>query len=137
MTKFLANWEVETDITLPADIPFLRYDDPSSAYAVFLRNAQETRHDLTFLTCRLKHHPSVTPEQSRRSLPKIFWIIFPWSLTSKFAFVLSCIFSIGSRVIERTAKHFILVGPNLTTTHHMPHSISPFLTQSACCKHTP
>src|SRR5262249_41550227 len=53
MTKFLANWEVETDITLPADIPFLRYDDPSSAYAVFLRNAQETRHDLTFLTMQV------------------------------------------------------------------------------------
>src|SRR5215831_18436602 len=53
MTKFLANWEVEADIILPMDLPFLRYDHPSSAYTVFLRNAQEVRPDIAFLTMQI------------------------------------------------------------------------------------
>jgi len=53
MTKFIANLEVETDITLPPDIPFLCYNHSASAYTVFLRNAHEVRHDLTFLTMQV------------------------------------------------------------------------------------
>jgi hypothetical protein len=50
MTRFLANWEVETDITLPSQTPFIRYDHPAGAYTVFLRNIPERRNDRTFLS---------------------------------------------------------------------------------------
>jgi hypothetical protein len=50
MTKFLANWEVESDITLPPGIPFIRYDHPAGTYTVFLRNIAGKRGDLTFLS---------------------------------------------------------------------------------------
>jgi hypothetical protein len=53
MTKFLANWEVETDIILPVEATYLRYDHPSSVYTDFLRNIQEARHDLTFLSMQI------------------------------------------------------------------------------------
>jgi methylamine utilization protein MauJ len=50
MTRFLGNWEVETDIILPENVPFLRYDHPASIYTAFLRNIPGTRHDLTYLS---------------------------------------------------------------------------------------
>lgn len=39
MTRIMANWDVEADITLPDDTPFLRYDHPQDRYTVFLRRA--------------------------------------------------------------------------------------------------
>jgi len=53
MTRFLGNWEVETDIVLPDGVPFLRYDHPAAAYSVFLRNIPEKRHELTYLSMQI------------------------------------------------------------------------------------
>lgn len=53
MPRFLANWEVETDIILPAEPPFLRYDHPKGAYTIFLRNLPEKRHDQAFLSMQI------------------------------------------------------------------------------------
>lgn len=53
MTKYLANWEVESDVILPEGIPFLRYDHPAATYTAFLRNIPETRHDLTYLSMQI------------------------------------------------------------------------------------
>jgi hypothetical protein len=53
MTRFLGNWEVETDIILPKDIPFLRYDTSDSAYTVFLRNVLQPREGLTYLSMQV------------------------------------------------------------------------------------
>ena len=53
MTRFLANWEVESDIVLPSEIPFLRHEHPAGTYTVFLRNLPEKRHDITFLTMQI------------------------------------------------------------------------------------
>ena len=50
MTRFLANWEVESDIILPQQIPFVRHEHPAGTYTVFLRNLPETRHGITFLS---------------------------------------------------------------------------------------
>jgi hypothetical protein len=50
MTRFLGNWEVESDIILPEGAAFLRYDHPASSYTVFLRNILGTRNDLTCLS---------------------------------------------------------------------------------------
>jgi hypothetical protein len=50
MTKFLANWEVEADIILPPETPFIRYNHPAGSYTAFLRNIPEQRTDLTFLS---------------------------------------------------------------------------------------
>jgi hypothetical protein len=52
MTRFLANWEVESDIILSADLPFVRYDHPAGICTVFLRNIREKPGDLTFLSMR-------------------------------------------------------------------------------------
>jgi hypothetical protein len=38
ITRFLANWEVESDIILPQQIPFVRHEHPAGTYTVFLRN---------------------------------------------------------------------------------------------------
>jgi hypothetical protein len=53
MTRFLGNWEVETDIILPEGVPFLRYDHPTSTYTVFLRNIPESRNDLTYMSMQV------------------------------------------------------------------------------------
>jgi hypothetical protein len=53
MTRFLANWEVESDIILPQEIPFVRHEHPAGTYTVFLRNLPETRHDITFLSMQI------------------------------------------------------------------------------------
>ncbi len=53
MTRFLGNWEVETDIVLPDQIPFLRYEHPAATYVIFLRNITEKRHDLTYLSMQM------------------------------------------------------------------------------------
>jgi hypothetical protein len=53
MTRFLGNWEVETDIVLPDGVPFLRYDHPAAAYSVFLRNIPEKRHELAYLSMQV------------------------------------------------------------------------------------
>ena len=53
MTRFLANWEVESDIVLPSEIPFLRYEHPHSNYTAFLRNIPERRNELTYLSMQL------------------------------------------------------------------------------------
>jgi hypothetical protein len=50
MTRFLGNWEVETDIILPKGTAFLRYDHPASTYTAFLRNIPEAHNDLTYLS---------------------------------------------------------------------------------------
>jgi hypothetical protein len=50
MTRFLANWEVESDLILPPGQPFVRYDHPSSLYNVFLRNIPERRNDQNYLS---------------------------------------------------------------------------------------
>jgi hypothetical protein len=52
MTKFLANWEVESELILPAESPFIRYDHPASTYTVFLRNIPP-RNDVSFLSMQL------------------------------------------------------------------------------------
>jgi hypothetical protein len=53
MTRFLANWEVESDIILPNEIPFLRHEHPTGTYIMFLRNLPEKRHDIIFLTMQI------------------------------------------------------------------------------------
>jgi len=53
MTRFLANWKVESDIILPQETPFLRYEHPAGNYSIFLRNLPETRHDITYLSMQL------------------------------------------------------------------------------------
>lgn len=53
MTRFLANWEVESDIVLPPEDPVLRYEHPAALYTAFLRNIPERRNDLTFLSMQL------------------------------------------------------------------------------------
>lgn len=53
MTRFLANWEVESDIILPPDTPVLRYEHPTPSYTVFLRNIPEVRNELTYLSMQL------------------------------------------------------------------------------------
>jgi hypothetical protein len=53
VTRFLANWEVESDIILPSEIPFLRYEHPHSTYTAFLRNIPERRNELTSLSMQL------------------------------------------------------------------------------------
>jgi len=53
MTRFLANWEVESDIILPQQIPFVRHQHPAGTYTVFLRNLPETRHNFTFLSMQI------------------------------------------------------------------------------------
>jgi len=50
MTRFLANWEIESDITLAADVPFIRFDHPAGSYTAFLRNMPGKRNNLTFLS---------------------------------------------------------------------------------------
>ena len=50
MPRFLANWEVESDLTLPSEKPFVRYDHPNSLYTVFLRNIPELRNDQAYLS---------------------------------------------------------------------------------------
>lgn len=37
MTRIMANWDVESEITLPDDTPFVRYDHPQGKYTIFLR----------------------------------------------------------------------------------------------------
>ena len=53
MTRFLANWEVESDIILPQQIPFVRHQHPAGTYTVFLRNLPETRHNFTFFSMQI------------------------------------------------------------------------------------
>jgi hypothetical protein len=53
MTRFLGNWEVESDLTLPDGVPFLRYDHPETKYSAFLRNIPERRNDLTYLSMQI------------------------------------------------------------------------------------
>jgi hypothetical protein len=53
MTRFLANWEVESDIILPQQMPFVRHQHPAGTYTVFLRNLPETRHNITFLSMQI------------------------------------------------------------------------------------
>lgn len=54
MARFLANWEIESDIIVPAGTPFVRYDHPASTYTVFLRNIPSSRsYDLTFISMQL------------------------------------------------------------------------------------
>jgi hypothetical protein len=61
MTKFLANWEVESDIILPPEVPVLRYEHPTELFTAFLRNIPEERSDLTFLSMQLVFSaPSLT-----------------------------------------------------------------------------
>ncbi|WP_316237686.1 methylamine utilization protein MauJ [Bradyrhizobium sp. SZCCHNR1015] len=50
MTKFLANWEVEADIILEPETPFLRYSHPTGRFTAFIRNVPEQRNDSTFLS---------------------------------------------------------------------------------------
>src|SRR5258708_12191488 len=50
MTKLLANWEVESELVLPDQTPFIRYDHPKGTYTAFLRNVPGQRDDLTFLS---------------------------------------------------------------------------------------
>jgi hypothetical protein len=50
MTRFLGNWEVESDIILPENIPFLRYDHPASLYTVFLRKVPERPNNQAYLS---------------------------------------------------------------------------------------
>ena len=50
MTRYLGNWEVESDLILPEGVPFFRYDHPTSIYTVFLRNIPEARNGVTFLS---------------------------------------------------------------------------------------
>lgn len=50
MTRFLANWEVETDVLLAEGTPYLRYDHPVGKYTVFLRNVPEERNELFYLS---------------------------------------------------------------------------------------
>jgi hypothetical protein len=53
MTRFLGNWEVETDIVLPEGLPFIRYDHPSAQYSVFFRNIPAKQNDLTYLSMQV------------------------------------------------------------------------------------
>jgi hypothetical protein len=39
MTRIMANWEADADITIPDATPFIRYEHPQGAYIVFLRKA--------------------------------------------------------------------------------------------------
>jgi hypothetical protein len=36
MTRIMANWEAEADITIQDGTPFLRYEHPRGTYTVFL-----------------------------------------------------------------------------------------------------
>jgi hypothetical protein len=61
MSRFLANWEVETDLTLSFGQPFVRYDHPNSKYTVFLRNIPGSRNDQTYLSMQfIFDAPSLT-----------------------------------------------------------------------------
>jgi hypothetical protein len=53
VTRVLANWEVESDIIHPPEIPLLRYEHPHSTYTAFLRNIPERRNELTYLSMQL------------------------------------------------------------------------------------
>lgn len=50
MPRFLANWEVESDLILPEDQPFVRYDSPAGTCTAFFRNIAGTRNDATYLS---------------------------------------------------------------------------------------
>jgi hypothetical protein len=45
MTDFMANWEVESDITLPKSQSFVRYDHPEGKYTIFLRPTPTEKND--------------------------------------------------------------------------------------------
>lgn len=61
MTRFLGNWEVESDIILPDGAPFLRFDHPSGRYTAFLRNISEDREGQSFLSMQfIFDAPSLT-----------------------------------------------------------------------------
>jgi hypothetical protein len=53
MTRVMANWEVESDIILPAGTPFVRYDHPGSAYVVFIRPSHEDGAARSTLTLQI------------------------------------------------------------------------------------
>lgn len=39
MTRIMANWDLESDITLPDATPYVRYEHPQGKYVIFLRKA--------------------------------------------------------------------------------------------------
>jgi hypothetical protein len=53
MTRFLGNWEVESDIILPPEPPFIRHDHPQGLYTAFFRNIPEKRNELTYILMQL------------------------------------------------------------------------------------
>jgi hypothetical protein len=50
VTRYLANWEVESDIIVPEGTPFVRYDHPAAEYTVFLRNIPGKSNDTSNLS---------------------------------------------------------------------------------------
>jgi hypothetical protein len=65
MTRFLSNWEVESDIILPEGTPFLQYSHPAGRYTIFLRNLASPRLDEGFLSMQLVFDaPSLTQAKS-------------------------------------------------------------------------
>lgn len=53
MTRFMGNWEVESDIILPEDTAYIRHDHPQGLYTAFFRNIPEKRNELTYLSMQL------------------------------------------------------------------------------------
>lgn len=53
MTRFLGNWEVESDLVLPPEARFIRHDHPHGLYTAFFRNFPEKRNELTYLSMQL------------------------------------------------------------------------------------
>jgi hypothetical protein len=72
MPRFLANWEVESDLILPEGQPFVRHDHPAGTYTAFLRNIPGTRNEHTFLSMQfifmapeLKQAKALAEEQAK------------------------------------------------------------------------
>jgi hypothetical protein len=75
MPRFLANWEVESDLILPPEQRFLRYEHPNSLYTVFFRNISERRNEQAYLSMQfvfdapsLKEAKTTGEEQAKEFL---------------------------------------------------------------------
>jgi hypothetical protein len=53
MTRIMANWDAEADITLPHDTPFMRYEHPQGKYLIFLRKAPPEQNNPLKLSLQL------------------------------------------------------------------------------------
>ena len=53
MARVMTNWEVESDIILPTDTPFIRHDHPENKYSVFLRPSHVAGATRSMLTLQI------------------------------------------------------------------------------------